>query len=85
MGESFVGTIKPFAFDFPFRCGWQTCEGQVISTNDNCTLYSLIGNKFGGDARKGTFALPDLRDKLGPHRTSASYYICMNGIFPSKP
>jgi microcystin-dependent protein len=50
---------------FPYNTipsGWMVCEGQLMSINTNPSLYTLIGNTYGGDGRS-TFALPDLRGR----------------------
>lgn len=39
---------------------WAKCEGQLLSINENQTLFSLLGTTYGGDGQT-TFALPDLR------------------------
>ena len=41
--------------------GWANCDGTILDVNKYQALFSLLGNKFGGDVSKGTFALPDLR------------------------
>ncbi|MEL6479680.1 MAG: tail fiber protein, partial [Pseudomonadota bacterium] len=37
-------------------------NGQILSVNEFTALFSLLGNRFGGDGRT-TFALPDLRGR----------------------
>ncbi|MBZ9557596.1 tail fiber protein [Halomonas coralii] len=37
-------------------------DGRLMLINDNPSLFSLIGTRFGGDGRS-TFALPDLRGR----------------------
>ncbi len=63
--EPYIGMIGIFAFDFVPR-GWLKCEGQVLPIDQYQTLYSLIGNIYGGDGRS-TFALPDLRGRVPLH------------------
>lgn len=60
--EAFIGTIMPVAFDFAPR-GWMKCEGQEIKISENNALFSLIGNRYGGDGIK-IFKLPDLRGRM---------------------
>jgi microcystin-dependent protein len=43
--------------------GWALCDGTVLNVNQNQALYSLLGNKYGGNPGV-TFALPDLRNKV---------------------
>lgn len=59
MNEFELGTMLLWAAswapdDFVF------CEGQVLSIAGYQELFSLIGDKYGGDGQR-TFALPDLR------------------------
>lgn len=76
-----IGEIALFAFNFEM-IGWSTCQGQILSINQNQALYSLIGNIYGGNPSQGTFALPNLR---GAEPLSAMrYYICTQGIYPQK-
>ena len=57
--EPFIGEISLVPYNFAPR-GRAFCEGQLVSINQNQSLYSLIGTKYGGNGRT-TFALPDLR------------------------
>ena len=59
--EPFIGQIQAFGFNFAPR-GWATCEGQLLSINQNQALFSLLGTTYGGDGRT-TFGLPDLRGR----------------------
>ncbi|MBB3118867.1 phage tail protein [Pseudoduganella violacea] len=43
--------------------GWALCDGSILKVSDYQALFSLLGNKYGGDGRT-TFALPDLRSKI---------------------
>ena len=55
-------------------------EGQIMSISTNTALFSLMGTTYGGDGVT-TFALPDLR---GMAPNGLSYYICTQGIYPSR-
>lgn len=59
--DQILGQIQAFAFWFD-QMGWAQCYGQILNVAQNQALFSLIGNKFGGDGRT-TFALPDLRGR----------------------
>ena len=61
--------------------GWMPCKGQLIQITQNQALYALIGIEFGGDG-KTTFALPNLSDKAPK---GLQYFICTNGMFPTRP
>jgi microcystin-dependent protein len=58
---------------------WATCDGQLLKINNHAALYSLLGDKFGGDGIT-TFALPDLRGHE-PIK-GLTYVIALNGRFP---
>jgi microcystin-dependent protein len=59
--EDFIGVIKLFAGDFAPK-GWMICNGSLIDITSNPALFSVIGNRYGGDQR--AFALPDLRSRV---------------------
>ncbi|MBP2227473.1 microcystin-dependent protein [Azospirillum agricola] len=80
--ERFLGEIILVPFDRTPR-GFLPCDGRVLSFGSDHrmqALYSLIGNKWGGNPGQATFALPDLRDK-GP-APALRYMICCDGEFP---
>ena len=54
-------------------------DGRVLQVNDFASLFTLIGNRFGGDGVT-TFALPDLRT-ITPN--GMTYSICTTGLFPA--
>ncbi|MET3129983.1 microcystin-dependent protein [Oxalobacteraceae bacterium GrIS 1.11] len=60
--DMFIGTILPVGFSFAPR-GWMSCNGQLMNVQQNAALFSLIGNKYGGDGINN-FALPDLRGRM---------------------
>ena len=55
-------------------------EGQLLPISGYTSLYSLLGNDYGGDGVT-TFALPDLRDAAPDGMT---YSICLYGDYPSR-
>lgn len=60
---------------------WNICDGKILEIDGHTApLYALIGNKFGGDVRKKTFALPDLRGH--EPAKGLTYVIAMRGRFP---
>ncbi len=76
--EPFIGTIRLMPYNYtPY--GWLPCEGQILQIQQNSALFSLIGNKFGGNGST-TFALPDLRG-FEP-QPGARYFIALYGIYP---
>lgn len=61
--EPWVGQIDLFAGDFA-PAGWAFADGQLMSINQNTTLFSVLGgNTYGGNGQT-TFALPDLRGRV---------------------
>ncbi len=61
MSDPFIGEIRMFGFNYNPRY-WAYCSGGLLPISQNPTLYSLLGNMYGGDGRT-TFALPDLRGR----------------------
>ncbi len=59
VGVPLLGSICLFAGNFA-PAGWALCQGQLLNTNADLALFSLIGTEYGGDGLH-TFALPDLR------------------------
>jgi microcystin-dependent protein len=57
--------------------GWALCDGSLLNIQQYAALYSLIGNIYGGDQTKGTFALPDLRNRV-PMGTVAANVSTLN-------
>ena len=66
MSDPFIGEIRMFAGTFAPR-NWAFCDGQVMSTNDNQALFSLLGTIYGGDGRT-TYGLPDMRGRIPVHQ-----------------
>ena len=60
--DPYIASIVPFAGATP-PTNWMKCEGQIMQIYDYQALFSLIGNRYGGDGIN-TFALPDLRNKV---------------------
>jgi microcystin-dependent protein len=59
MTELYTGQICAFGFDYAPQ-NWAKCEGQLLPISQYAPLFTLLGNRYGGDGRT-TFALPDLR------------------------
>lgn len=51
----FAGTVAP--------TGWRLCDGSLHSVTSLPRLFSVIGNRYGGDG-VSTFAVPDLRARV---------------------
>lgn len=65
MAEPFLAEIRMFGFNFPPR-GYALCDGQILPIDQNQSLFSLLGNTFGGDGRT-SFGLPELRGRTPVH------------------
>jgi microcystin-dependent protein len=62
LAEPFVGEIKLNAFNYAPQ-DWAQCNGQILQATQNAALFSLLGNRFGGNGST-TFALPDFRGRV---------------------
>ena len=65
MSSPFLGEIKIVSFNFAPR-GWATCDGQLLSIQQNAALFSLLGTTYGGNGVQN-FALPNLRGRTPLH------------------
>ena len=75
-----LGSLLLSPYDFVPQ-HFEACQGQLIPIGSNPALFSLLGQRFGGDPRRD-FALPDLRGKA-PHK-GLSYLIATRGIYPTR-
>lgn len=66
MAEPFLGQITMFAGNYAPR-NWAYCDGQILDTSQQDTLFSLIGTNYGGNGTT-TFALPDMRGRVPIHQ-----------------
>ena len=64
--DPFIGEISYVGFNFAPR-GWAKCDGQLLPISQNQTLFSLLGNTYGGDGRT-SFGLPDMRGRVPIHQ-----------------
>jgi len=81
--DPFIGEIRAFGFTFAPQPGWAPCNGQTMSIAQNTALFSLLGTTYGGDGVQ-TFALPNLSGISAGEGVTVSYYIAVNGIYPSR-
>lgn len=72
--DPYIGEIRIFAGTFAPK-GWALCNGQLLPVVQHSALYSILGNKYGGDGRT-TFALPDLQGRAPMHAGNG------NGLTP---
>ncbi|WP_338554407.1 tail fiber protein [Paenibacillus sp. KS-LC4] len=57
--DAYVGEIRIFAGNFP-PMNWALCNGDILPVSRYSTLFSVIGNQYGGNGQT-TFALPNLQ------------------------
>ena len=63
--QPYIGQIIMFGGNFAIR-NYAQCDGQLLSVNQNQSLFSILGTMYGGDGRT-TFGLPDLRGRVPLH------------------
>lgn len=68
MSEPFISEIRMVGFNYA-PAGWATCDGQLLSIAQHDALFSILGNRYGGDGISN-FALPDLRGRVPMHFSS---------------
>ena len=57
-----IGEIMLTSISFT-PAGWERCDGQILAIQEYDDLFSVLGNKFGGDGET-TFALPNLNGRI---------------------
>jgi len=67
--EPFVGEVRLMGFAYDTQDGWLLCDGRILQVTRYQALFSLLGNKFGGDGRT-TFGIPDLRGRVAVNNNS---------------
>jgi microcystin-dependent protein len=77
--DPILGTITIFAGTYAPK-GWEFCNGQLLSIQQNSALFSLLGVTYGGNGTTN-FALPDLRGRAPIH----SGYSTGPGLSPHQP
>ncbi|WP_144789227.1 phage tail protein [Lysinibacillus fusiformis] len=77
MAEPFLGEVRLFSFD-KIPQNWLPCDGRLLLIRQHTALYSLIGNRYGGDG-KTTFALPDLQGRVPLHKSDQIAYASIGG------
>lgn len=75
-GYEFIGEIIPMLVNLPIK-NWILANGSTLTTNDNQSLFSLLGTKFGGNG-SSEFKVPNLNGS----QPDLVYYISNEGTFP---
>lgn len=85
MEEGMIGEIRLFSGNFAPE-GWFLCNGQSLPINQYQALFSILGNRYGGDG-KTNFQLPKLAllKESDGGQTPISYVICWSGLYPMRP
>ena len=60
--ESYIGTVLIWAGSYAPR-QWSFCNGQLLAIAQYQAVYSILGDRYGGDGRT-TVGLPDLRGRV---------------------
>ncbi len=87
--DFYLGMIIQWAINFEPE-GFMLCDGRTLHISHYQALYSLLGNRYGGDG-KTNFCIPDLRSAdtwstAGDEnpRPKINYYICTMGLYPTR-
>ena len=96
--DPYSALVSNYATDYA-PTNWGDCNGAVLPISQNTSLFSLIGNRFGGNG-KSTFGLPTISDLVTfrltpnagqytvesvPFSGTGGAAIAMNGLFPPRP
>jgi microcystin-dependent protein len=76
--DKFAGELLLLPYEVEFSQSLRLCNGDLLQIAQNRALFSLLGNRFGGDGKQ-TFALPNL-SAAAPSKFN--YYICVQGVLP---
>lgn len=87
--DPIIGQIIDVAFNWEMQ-DWALCDGRLLQINQYQALYSLLGNRYGGDGMH-TFAIPDFRPRdanknplpWDPHQPVKQ--IALLGMYPMRP
>ncbi len=80
--ESYLGQVCVLAIDY-CPAGTLKAAGQTLSISQYRTLFTLLGNRFGGDGRT-TFQLPDLGGVKDPTPVPLTRCIVVDGLWPPR-
>ena len=83
MIDPYIGEVSLFPYEFEPE-GWARCDGRLLPIEKQMVLFSLIGNRFGGDGRV-TFALPKMPPPPTSEGATLGYFISIGGIYPRRP
>lgn len=78
--DIFLGSLLLLPYELGPSQGLRLCNGDLLPIAQNTALYSLLGNRFGGDGNQN-FALPNL-SAAAPSKFN--YYIAVQGLLPPR-
>ena len=81
MWEIFVGELLLLPYTVPYSESLKLCNGELLQIEQNRALFTLLGNRFGGDGKQ-TFALPNL-SAAAPSKFNY-YIVATKGTFPPR-
>jgi microcystin-dependent protein len=81
--DPYIGEIMTTAISF-CPVAWLATQGQILRINEHAALYSLLGNRFGGDG-KTTFALPNIPNTPDTQNGALIHCIAVRGYYPPRP
>lgn len=87
--DPIIGQVIETAFTWEMQ-DWAICDGRLLQVKQFQALYSLLGNRYGGDGIN-TFAIPDLRPRdanNAPMQWDAHKpikQISLLGVYPMRP
>lgn len=77
--EMYLGSIIAWPINYSPQY-YMYCAGQLLNTNNNQALYSLLSTYWGGSVNNNNFALPDLRGRVIMGATSMSNSALPTGV-----
>ena len=83
--EFFIGQIVQFGFNYAPK-GFAIADGQLFPISGNESLFSLLGDSYGGDGRTN-FRVPNLNggDSETKHLPGTPLNcICIEGMYPAR-
>jgi microcystin-dependent protein len=84
LADPYTAEVRTFAFRFcPTGHAWM--HGQLVTLSSNTALFSLLENRYGGNAEEGTFALPAAKPVYTVTGPNLVQCMATQGVFPERP
>lgn len=81
--DTIISNIETFASSF-CPADYLATNGAELIIQQYPALFSLIGNRFGGDGIK-TFKLPKITTLTDDNKVKLTSCIVVNGVYPARP